>query len=81
MPALTATKGLLPISYKAMAPEPIASTSFIFFIGISLKLSSKSLDFPPVTAICEIWLTLILIESKIYDMNLSFTSIVGKLWK
>ena len=79
MPALTATKGLFLISYKAIAPEPIASTSFTFFIGISLNVSVKSLDFPPVTAICETWLTSMLMVSKTYAMNALFISIVGKL--
>ena len=51
VPALTETKDLLAISYKAIVPCPIASISLILVIGISLKLLSKSLDLPPVTPI------------------------------
>ena len=36
VPALTATKGLLPMLYNAIAPYPIASISLIFVIGILL---------------------------------------------
>ena len=36
VPALTATKGLLPMLYNAIAPYPIASTSLTLVIGILL---------------------------------------------
>jgi len=51
VPALITTNAFSLISYKSLAPKPIALISFTLNIGILSNTSLKLLDLPPVIAI------------------------------